>query len=84
MPTFRIAGNEIVEYEQDIEADTEEQAQDIFIKNFNDFVPVDSHSWVWYETQEITDEQMSELMTRKKWNEQRRSKLSELEEKEDE
>ena len=46
MPTFRIAGNEIVEYEQDIEADTEEQAQDIFIKNLevpggiNDFVAV--------------------------------------------
>jgi hypothetical protein len=45
MPTFRIAGNEIVEYEKDIEADTKEQAQDIFIKNLNDFVPVDSHSW---------------------------------------
>ena len=56
MPTFRIAGNEIVEYEQDIEADTEEQAQDIFNKNFNDFVPVNSHSWIWYDTQEITHE----------------------------
>jgi hypothetical protein len=63
MPIFRIAGNEIVEYEQDIEADTEEQAQDIFLKNLevpdgiNDFVPVNSHSWIWHETKEITDEQ---------------------------
>ena len=56
MPLFKIAGNEIVEYEEDIEADTEEQAQDIFLKNFNDFVPVDSHSWQWHETKEITDE----------------------------
>jgi hypothetical protein len=57
MPTFRVAGNEIVEYEKDIEADTKEQAQDIFIKNLHDFVPVDSHSWIWHETKEITDEQ---------------------------
>ena len=57
MPLFRIAGNEIVEYEQDIEADTEEQAQDIFLMNFNDFVPVNSHSWQWHETEEINDEQ---------------------------
>jgi len=57
MPLFRVAGNEIVEYEQDIEADTEEQAHDIFNKNFNDFVPVNSHSWIWHDTQEITDEQ---------------------------
>ena len=57
MPTFRIAGNEIVEYEKDIEADTKEQAQDIFIKNLHDFVPVDSHSWIWHETKEIADEQ---------------------------
>ena len=64
MPTFRIAGNEIVEYEQDIEADTEEQAQDIFVKNFNDFVPVDSHSWVWYDTQEITDEEKKDCVKR--------------------
>ena len=56
MPLFRIAGNEIVEYEQDIEAGTEEQAQEIFLKNFNDFKPVDSHSWQWHETKEITDE----------------------------
>jgi len=57
MPLFRIAGNEILEYEQDIEADTEEQAQDIFLKNFNDFVPVNSHSWIWHDAEEITDEQ---------------------------
>ena len=81
MPLFRIAGNEIVEYEQDIEADTEEQAQDIFLKNLdvpggiNDLVPVDSHSWQWHETVEITDELMSELMAKKKWAEQRRMKL---------
>lgn len=56
MPLFRVAGNEIVEYEEDIEADTEEQAEDIFIKNFNDFVPVNSHSWISHDTQEITDE----------------------------
>ena len=78
MPTFRIAGNEIVEYEEDIEADTEEQAQDIFIKNLNDFVPVDSHSWQWHETVEITDELMSELMAKKKWAEQRRIKAKEI------
>ena len=57
MPLFKIAGNEIVEYEEDIEADTEEQAQDIFLKNFNDFKPVDSHSWQWHETKEITEEE---------------------------
>jgi hypothetical protein len=75
MPLFKIAGNEIVEYEEDIEADTEEQAQNIFLRKFYDFVPVDSHSWQWHDTQEITDELMSELMAKKKWAEQRRMKL---------
>ena len=63
MPLFSVAGNEIIEYEEIIEADTEEQAQDIFLKNLevsggiNDFVAVNSHSWIWHDTQEITDEQ---------------------------
>ena len=62
MPLFRVSGNEIEEYEQDIEADSAEEAEDIFIKNSmcegrDTFLPVDVHSWHFHETKEITDEQ---------------------------
>tara|TARA_B110000503_G_scaffold134534_1_gene213704 strand:- start:4942 stop:5115 length:174 start_codon:yes stop_codon:yes gene_type:complete len=57
MPIFKITGNQLAEYEQDIEADTEEQAEDIFLKNFNDYIPVELHSWEWHNTTEITNEQ---------------------------
>ena len=58
MPLFRVAGNEIIEYEEEIEADTEEQAQDIFIKNIYEdkFDIRNAHSWQWHDTKEITDE----------------------------
>jgi hypothetical protein len=61
MPLFRVAGNEIVEYEEEIEADSAEQAEVIFIKNinidmFDKYSPRDAHSWQWHETKEITDE----------------------------
>lgn len=58
MPLFRVAGNEIVEYEEEIEADSAEQAEVIFIKNinidmFDKYSPRDAHSWQWHETEEL-------------------------------
>lgn len=55
MPLFRVAGNEIVEYEKDIEAASAEEAEDIFIHS--DLDRKDAHSWQWHDTKEITDEQ---------------------------
>ena len=44
MPLFKIAGNQIVEYEKTIKANTIEEAHDIFLKNFYALKPVDEHS----------------------------------------
>lgn len=59
MPLFRVAGNEIVEYEEEIEAASAEEAEDIFIKNIcaDRFDIKDAHNWMWHDTKEITDEQ---------------------------
>lgn len=54
MPLFKIAGNQIVEYEQTIKANTIEEAQDIFLMNLYDLKPVDEHSWIWHDAEEIT------------------------------
>lgn len=54
MPLFKIAGNQIVEYEKTIKANTIEEAHDIFLKNFYALKPVDEHSWIWHDAEEVT------------------------------
>jgi hypothetical protein len=58
---YIISGNEVVEYEAEVEADSQEEAEEIFIqKVLPDLEPCDIHGWQWHETQilnkEINDE----------------------------
>jgi hypothetical protein len=54
---YRISGNEVVEYEAEVEADSQEEAEEIFIQEIlPDLEPSNIHGWQWHETQILNKE----------------------------
>jgi|TARA_R110000765_G_scaffold2469_2_gene7574 hypothetical protein len=57
MPRFLIAGNEVVEYEAVVEANSQEEAEEKFMTEvMPDLEPIDMHGWQWHETKQIQEE----------------------------
>ena len=54
---YIISGNEIYEFRAEIEADSQEEAEEKFIQEvLPDLEPDDIHSWQWHETQIMAKE----------------------------
>ena len=58
MPRFLIAGNEVVEYEAVVEANSQEEAEEKFMTEvMPDLEPCDMHGWQWHETKQLQQEE---------------------------